>query len=281
MTLNAPDLPASTARIEQASLNAWPALHQVLHDGWLLRFCGGFTKRANSVSIVSTGERSLDARIAFCEALYEQHGQATVFRLSSACPELGLDAVLATRGYALLDVTDVLTADARTMGLLHPPQALLHPPQALLHTPQALPHTPQALPRQVWLAHYARLSGSPTSATRLHELLLAGIRLPCLYAVVESAGAVVACGLAVCEADMVGLFDIVTDVQHRAQGHAQRLTAAMVAWGAAQGARTAYLQVLAANAPAQRLYHRLGFSRQYRYWYRTGPVHPDSPQVLR
>ena len=267
MTLNAPDLPASTARIEQASLNAWPALHQVLHDGWLLRFCGGFTKRANSVSIVSTGERSLDARIAFCEALYQQHGQATVFRLSSACPELGLDAVLATRGYALLDVTDVLTADARTMGLLDPPQAL--------------PHAPQALTRQVWLAHYARLSGSPTSATRLHELLLAGIRLPCLYAVVESAGAVVACGLAVCEADMVGLFDIVTDVQHRAQGHAQRLTAAMVAWGAAQGARTAYLQVLAANAPAQRLYHRLGFSRQYRYWYRAGPAHPESPQVLR
>ena len=91
MTLNAPDLPASTARIEQASLNAWPALHQVLHDGWLLRFCGGFTKRANSVSIVSTGERSLDARIAFCEALYQQHGQATVFRLSSDCPELAQD----------------------------------------------------------------------------------------------------------------------------------------------------------------------------------------------
>ena len=34
--------------------------------------------------------------------------------------------------------------------------------------------------------------------------------------------------------------------------------AALVEWGAAQGATTAYLQVLGDNAPARRLYERPG-----------------------
>lgn len=252
--------PVSSTRIELASLNAWPALHQVLHDGWLLRFCGGFTKRANSVAIIAPGQRTLDARIAFCETLYEQHRQATVFRLTSGGPEPALDALLAARGYALLDPTDVLTLDAESL---------------------ATRDQPIVLQREAWLAHYTRLSGSPENATRLHDLLLASIRVPCLFGVVLQADRVVACGLAVCEADLVGLFDIVTDTAHRNQGHAERLTAGLISWGAAQGARTAYLQVLEANATAQRLYHRLGFSRHYRYWYRIAPARSERPEAAR
>ncbi len=272
--------PVSSTRIEHASLNAWPALHQVLHDGWLLRFCGGFTKRANSVSVLTTGQQTMEARIAFCEALYEQHGQTTVFRLTSDGPEPGLDALLAARGYAVLDRTDVLTANA---------EALLERNQLERNQlerdqlerdqserDQSERDQPIALSREAWLAHYTRLSGSPASATRLHDLLLASIRLPCLFGVTMQADTVVACGLAVCEADLVGLFDIVTSAEHRSQGHGERLTAGLIAWGAAQGARTAYLQVLEANAPAQRLYHRLGFGARYRYWYRTAPCRSET-----
>ena len=41
-----------------------------------------------------------------------------------------------------------------------------------------------------------------------------------------------------------------------------------MAWGAERGARDAYLQVVASNAPAVRLYEQLGFADVYRYHYR-------------
>jgi ribosomal protein S18 acetylase RimI-like enzyme len=43
----------------------------------------------------------------------------------------------------------------------------------------------------------------------------------------------------------------------------------MLAWAPAQAARFAYVQALANNARAIRLYEKLGYRRLYQYWYRV------------
>lgn len=99
----------------------------------------------------------------------------------------------------------------------------------------------------------------------------------------ESGGAVTArvgrtaSGLAAYADDWVGFRSIEVDPAHRRQGLGLAVMAALVGWGAEQGATTAYLQVLADNEPALSLYARLGFRTHHRYRYLTpGPLSPGS-----
>ncbi len=81
--------------------------------------------------------------------------------------------------------------------------------------------------------------------------------------------AVIAEGVAAYFADWVGFRSIAVHPSHFRAGHATAIMAALIEWGAEQGATTAYLQVLGDNAPALALYGRLGFSLHHSYRYLT------------
>ena len=74
-------------------------------------------------------------------------------------------------------------------------------------------------------------------------------------------------GVAAYADDWVGFRGIEVAPEHRGQGLARAVMAALVGWGAEQGATTAYLQVLGDNAPALRLYADLGFRAHHAYRY--------------
>ncbi|WKN49553.1 N-acetyltransferase [Nocardioides sp. Arc9.136] len=76
-----------------------------------------------------------------------------------------------------------------------------------------------------------------------------------------------ATGVAAYDRDWVGFRGIEVDPERRRQGLGLRVMAALLGWGAEQGATTAYLQVLADNEPAVALYDRLGFVEHHRYRY--------------
>src|SRR5687768_17494403 len=83
--------------IEERAAGAWPALATVEVDGWLARFAGGYTRRANSVWPLDEGRRAPEEKVAECERLYAERGQACIFKLTPVQAEL--DALLERRGY--------------------------------------------------------------------------------------------------------------------------------------------------------------------------------------
>lgn len=244
--------PTLCRRVEEASLNAWPALQQSLLDGWVLRFSRGFTKRANSIVPLYPSQQTALEKIRYCENLYSRERLKTIFRLTTVMEAASLDALLEQRGYQHVDPTRVLVRE-------------------LEGTSFAVKSAFHEVPRDAWLDAYATAADVPPAGQQLHAMLLAGIRSEHVFGFISQGGTPVACGIAVLERELVGLFDVVTLPNARRQGHANALVESLLAWGRNGGARHAYLQVVEANKPARTLYHALGFDDLYRYWYRIAP----------
>ena len=89
---------------------------------------------------------------------------------------------------------------------------------------------------------------------------------------VPGAGQVMAQGFAAYADDWVGFRGVEVAPEHRRQGLGRVVMAALLEWGAEQGATTAYLQVLGHNTPALELYEAMGFTTHHAYAYLTpGP----------
>jgi GNAT superfamily N-acetyltransferase len=239
-------------RIEEASLNAWPARQQLLYDGWIVRLADGYTKRANSVTPLYSSELGVEEKITHCEGIYRARGLPPIFRLTSLAGPPGLDEALERRGYRVVDPTLVLHLDLTAGALPSPRDPLRH---ASLGE---------------WLPVHTCLNGARPENEAKHAEILRAIAFPTLYARIDGAGGEpVACGLGVLEGDLVGLFDLVTDSAHRRHGHGMALVLGMLRWARGEGAWHAYLQVVEDNEPARRMYARLGFRESYRYRYRV------------
>jgi ribosomal protein S18 acetylase RimI-like enzyme len=81
-------------------------------------------------------------------------------------------------------------------------------------------------------------------------------------------GEVAALGASAVDGEWAGIFGMRTLPTHRRKGLASRVLAALLHEARSLGARRAYLQVEADNAPAIALYSGLGFvpAYGYRYW---------------
>ena len=246
---------ALLSRVEDAGINASAPPQQRWVDGWLLRYCPGKAKRARCVQAVASGRLTLDERLALCRAVFDAAGLSMLLRVTPFSQPAGLDEALSARGYDRLDDTRVMVATV-----------LATPPEALPPGLQLVRLAPEAFAELV-----GSLRGSPASQRTAQAQRLLASPVPYQGWVLQGQDdlAVLACGQTAIEADLVGLYDVFTAPETRGQGLARLLCSQLLAQAAQGGARTAYLQVEADNAPARAIYRRLGFADAYAYHYRT------------
>jgi ribosomal protein S18 acetylase RimI-like enzyme len=238
--------------LEEIALNAWPALQTVLMDGWVVRFAKGYTRRANSVNSLYPSTQPLKRKIEACERLYLARGLKSVFKITPASLPSELDAVLAGSGYGREGRTGVHVLPLEQWTWDRDKGVELYGDFAA-----------------DWHGAYCVMNGiAPEHHETVGQLLALQFQDKRL-AVFRRGGEVAACGLGIRQDRFLGIFDLVVHPRQRRQGCGKAVVEALLAWGKQEGARTAYLQVLAENEPARQLYAGLGFREEYQYWYRV------------
>ena len=250
---------ALLARVEDASLNASAPPQQRWIDGWLVRFAPGKARRARCIHAVAAGRLPLPERLALAAAVYEEAGLPLHLRITPFSLPADLDATLAGMGWAAVDPTRVMLRRLAAAG--SPPPAAAPPGGLRLHTPG--------------LADFAlavgTLRGSSAAEIEGHAERLGQLPVPCRAAVLRDGSEVAACALVAREAELVGLYDVVTALAWRGRHLAPWLCERLLLEEASCGAKVAYLQVSEENDVARAVYSRMGFDDGYGYHYRVPP----------
>jgi GNAT superfamily N-acetyltransferase len=244
--------PALEWRVEETCLNAWPALREVLLDGWVLRFSGGLTRRANSANpLRPVSQVDLPA----CEALYRRLGLPTIFRVLSLTDPV-IDDRLAQAGYAGEGESLVL------YGPIEDVEAARDPDVRLLDEPT-----------EEWFAAMAALQNHSSEQTAIYRKIVGQLAIPAAFTMLSDARGAVAVAYGALHNGLLCYESVITDRRRRRQGSGRRIIKALAAWASDQGAVGACLEVEANNARARALYDAVGLNKElYRYHFRRQPA---------
>lgn len=241
--------------VELATVRTWPAAHETELGGWRLLAAGGVTGRVNAVwPLAWNGTVALDAAIAAAGAWYAARNLPLRFKLTAgAAFPPALPEALAAHG--------LMPGPTRTLIMTRPLPA------------DAAPARPVALHDVMPPAFDAALAAATPDAAELDERRAIARRAPkpSAFAVLNLDGAPCAVGMSACAGDLAGVFVMRTLEQARRKGLARDVLRALLGWAHGQGARAAFLQVEADNAPAVALYESEGFAAltSYCFWRRA------------
>jgi N-acetylglutamate synthase len=234
-------------RIERLHVRAWPALETVLIHGWLWRYSGGGSQRANSVSTVDfAGGDPADA-LDEVEARYRARNAIVRVHTYDLSAPAGLADLLKFRGYGAGETTLTL---AKAVGSPKPSANV-----EIAATPSA-----------EWCEVYLGAIGE--SRRKVNARILGAVPQPCAYFSYRRTGQVISTALCVSDGDFAAVECMATRIEARRQGGADAVLRSLEAWAAARGARTLALQAVAINTPAVALYTRAGFASvaTNRFW---------------
>jgi GNAT superfamily N-acetyltransferase len=250
----------STWPAEEAAINGFPPLRQVVLGDWLLRFSLGVRRTANSVTPLREPTGDLDEVVGIAEALYGTEAQPTIFRIPSFI-DPAIDRGLAARGYTEEGESCIIE------GPLDPIVAAATPYGGT----DGVTLSPRPTPE--WFAAMARLQGQAPEFHTGYRQIVGSVVLPASFAELTVDGEAVALAYGIIHRGLLCFESVVTDAAHRRKGHSRRVLAALAVWARQRGSKMATLQVEASNTPGRTLYYSIGMTTElHRYHYRRAPA---------
>ena len=243
MQITADDL----RRIERLHVRAWPAFETANIHGWLWRYSGGGSQRANSVSTVDFAGDDAAAVLDEVEARYRaRHAIVRLHTYDLSAPD-GIVDLLQARGYRGGETTLTM---AKAVGAANPSDGV----------------EVAAAPNTEWQEVY--LGAITESRRSVNAKILGAVPQPCGYFSCRRAGQVISTGLCVADGDFAVVECMATRAEARRQGGAEAVLHGLEAWAAERGVKTLALQAVAVNAAAIALYTRFGFApvATNRFW---------------
>jgi GNAT superfamily N-acetyltransferase len=239
-------------QLQRVTDDGWPAPVTEALGEWLLRAAGGFTGRANSVSVHGDPGLPLPEALSSVVAFYQRHALPPMAQVvvSSAWDDALSGAGWTTKpgshAGAVVQVASV--------------------PSALRYAGDSEEVRLSDRVSDDWLALYNRASDLDPSTVRA---VLEGperVVLACVGAPALAIGRLVLLG------DWCGMAAVEVEPTSRRQGLARRVVDALLGAAAEAGARWCYLQTMEDNAAALGLYAGYGFVTHHRYRYVVPPA---------
>ena len=241
--------------LEEIGANGHVALNVLQYDGWLLRFSNGYTSRANSVSVLYSSTKPVEEKIAYCEKCYASQGLPTIFKVTDQDQELS-DRLL-KRGYEVVTPSDVMEAAAWDAAS----------ESACLENAGQARCVFSSEPSK-WLPYYFAFENiTDETKKNTFQKMLSKVMIDTAYAILYFEGEPVACASIAVERGYALLHNVIVTSAMRGKGLGEALCRAMISKAKEMGAEHVFLQVVQTNQVAMNLYKKLGFQKDYTYWY--------------
>lgn len=235
------------SRLYEVTEATWPPARQFAVGPWICRDGAGGGKRVSS----ATAAGKIDATdIPSAEAAMREIGQRPLFMIREG--EAQLDAMLAERGYDLIDEVQMYAA---------PIDLLTDKPM-----PRVTAFTiwePLAIMQEIW-------AQGGIGPARLDVMARAAVKTGILARWNEKPAGTAFVGV---DRDVAMVHAVEVLPHQRRQGVAEWIMRAAAFWGKAHGARHLAVLCVTENRSANALYSKLGFEMVGRYHYRIAPKH--------